>query len=129
MEQPTRYRVVVLRLTAFPLLKRDKYPIRIVGRFVNTSTKLFDGALIMNRRYFISSVIAVGACAALPQLPIISGSSQDGNHRKAKGIIKVTKTNEEWKQILTPEQYSVTREKGTERPFSSSLKNFTKNGN
>jgi len=30
----------------------------------------------------------------------------------------VVKTNEEWKKILTPEQYNILREKGTERAFT-----------
>jgi peptide-methionine (R)-S-oxide reductase len=33
-------------------------------------------------------------------------------------VEKIQKSNEEWKKVLTPEQYKVTREKGTERAFT-----------
>lgn len=35
-------------------------------------------------------------------------------------IEKIIKTDEEWKKILTPEQYAVMRTKATERPFTCS---------
>ncbi|MBC8647143.1 MAG: peptide-methionine (R)-S-oxide reductase MsrB [Thermoanaerobaculia bacterium] len=38
--------------------------------------------------------------------------------RAAERRWKVKKTDAEWKKILTPEQYHVTREKGTERAFT-----------
>jgi peptide-methionine (R)-S-oxide reductase len=40
---------------------------------------------------------------------------------QAKETFEITKTEEEWRQILTPEQYRVLREHGTERPGSCAL--------
>ena len=39
-------------------------------------------------------------------------------------IEKIQKTEEEWKKILTPEQYKVMRERGTEPAFSCQWKKF-----
>jgi methionine-R-sulfoxide reductase len=91
----------------------------------------------MNRRQFLSSSIAVSGFAAFAGLPLLSfacsqqtknNSGDLGNSVKSKGIKKVTRTNEEWKRILTPEQYNVTRQKGTEAPFSSPLNEIHEQG-
>lgn len=41
---------------------------------------------------------------------------------------KVSKTEEEWRQHLTPEQYQVTRQKGTEPPFTGQYCNTKAKG-
>jgi peptide-methionine (R)-S-oxide reductase len=41
---------------------------------------------------------------------------------------KVIKSDEEWRQILTPEQYEVTRMKGTEPPFTGKYYDFHEEG-
>ena len=45
-----------------------------------------------------------------------------------KGVVgeveKVYKTDEEWKKSLAPEQYLITRQKGTEEPFTGKYHNL-----
>jgi peptide-methionine (R)-S-oxide reductase len=43
-------------------------------------------------------------------------------------IGKVVKTEAEWRVLLTPAQFNVLREEGTERPFSSPLNNEKRKG-
>src|SRR3989344_5653259 len=40
----------------------------------------------------------------------------------------IPRTEEEWKEKLSPEQYQVLREKGTEAPFSGKLLHVDKDG-
>ena len=52
----------------------------------------------------------------------------DSLQNEIKEVDKVLKTNVEWKRILSPEQYRVTSEKGTEQPFTCTFANIKEKG-
>jgi methionine-R-sulfoxide reductase len=76
----------------------------------------------MNRRFFMQAAAALSAVALVPE-SAFALASDDRKGQKGKGapLTKITKTDEEWKRVLTPEQYRVTRQGGTEAPYSSPL--------
>lgn len=41
---------------------------------------------------------------------------------------EIMRTDEEWRKVLTPEQYEVLRQAGTERPFSGKYWNYNEEG-
>ncbi len=81
---------------------------------------LTDKVNIMDRRSFIK--LAAGSVGLL-LVPALSSRTL-----AAERIEKISKTEAEWKKLLTPEQYYILREEGTERPFSSPLDREKRSG-
>ena len=63
----------------------------------------------------LAAVVWQGAAVADNRGARPQGAKVSGN---TSTIEKITKTDEEWKKILTPEQYRVLRKKGTEPAFT-----------
>lgn len=74
----------------------------------------------MDRRNFIKFAAGGAGLLLLPGLSFPASA--------AERIKILAKTNAQWHQILTPEQYEVLREESTERPFSSPLNHETRKG-
>lgn len=74
----------------------------------------------MKNIFYLLILVLISAC----------DSNSQNNQTKSKTTMdtKVKKTEEEWKKILSPEQYDVLREKGTEAPFSGKYYLHTEKG-
>lgn len=62
--------------------------------------------------------IFLGIIAAVFVSMSACAQSQSSNKADEKITYSINKTDAEWKKILTPEQYNILREKGTERAFT-----------
>jgi len=71
----------------------------------------------MIRRHFVKILIKAIFLSGLIHFPIVSAE-----------LKKIIKSNDEWKKILTKDQYYILRQEGTERPFSSRLNDEKRSG-
>jgi peptide-methionine (R)-S-oxide reductase len=80
---------------------------------------------MMSRRNLLASVAAIGGAGALG-LTLLGGEERAS--AAVEGAFEVTRTDAEWKKLLTPAQYDVLRREGTERAFTSPLDREKRSG-
>lgn len=74
----------------------------------------------MNRRTMIWQIMNAAGILLLPRVawPALTGES----------IERITRTDAEWRKLLTPDQYEILRQEGTEPPFTSPLNHEKRKG-
>jgi peptide-methionine (R)-S-oxide reductase len=81
-----------------------------------TSDDLPQGKNMITKRQFLVSSASIAAVAAAAGLFGMRRSESF-----AEEVFEITKTEEEWRAILTPDQYAVLRTEATEPPGTSPL--------
>ncbi|RJT45124.1 peptide-methionine (R)-S-oxide reductase MsrB [Rahnella woolbedingensis] len=74
---------------------------------------------MINRRNFLLGSSAVSAVAVMGLLPTFFPRKADAQAKSEK--FEFTLTDDQWHQKLNDDQYRISREAGTERPYSSPL--------
>lgn len=75
----------------------------------------------MNRRLFLWQTLLLATTS-------LGLRAQGEDREKTMTDGEFTKTPEEWRRLLTPEQFEVLRQEGTERPFTSLLNQEKRTG-